>query len=48
MVARGEGVWEMGKMSKGEWKIQASSYKVNKSQGKRYSIGNIGSGIVIV
>ena len=34
----------MGKMGEGEWEIQSSSYGLDK----RYSIGNIVNGIVIV
>ena len=31
MVARGKDAEELGKMSEGEWKIQISTYGINKS-----------------
>ena len=41
---RGEG-GGMGKISEGEWEVQASSYRINKSQGWK-STGNKVNGIV--
>ena len=42
MVAAGQpGGRRMGKTDEEEWEIQASSYGMNKSWDKRYSIGNI-------
>lgn len=38
----------MGKIGKGEWKIQTSTCGMNKSQNKKDSIGNIVNGPVIV
>ena len=46
IVARKEGVG-MGKISKEEWEVEASSDGKNKSQDERYSIGNIVNGIII-
>ena len=33
IAARGVESGEMGKMSEGEWEVQAFSYEMNKSQG---------------
>ena len=37
----------IGKMDKGEWEIQASYYKMNKSQKKRHNIENTVNGTII-
>ena len=46
MVSREDGR-EVGKMGKGEWKIQASSHGMSISKNKRHSIRNIVSDTVI-
>lgn len=35
MFARGEEDKGMGKIGEGEWEVEASSYEMNKSWGKR-------------
>ena len=48
MVARGKGEGRGTKWVKGEWEVQASSYRVKNHGDERHSIGNIVSGIVIM
>lgn len=46
LVVDRDEVWGIGRMGEGEWEVQASSHKRNKSQEERYIIGNIISGTV--
>ena len=48
MAARGEGVWEVGKMDEEERKIHTSSYRMSKSMKQKQSIRNIVNDTVIV